>query len=162
MHYKITPATTSMARELTDIALAAKAHWGYSEAFMQACRDELIVDETLMQRPGCWYFVATESQRVLGFATLIDTDTDIELDALFIRPDVIGQGVGKALFNHCRKVCADLGKPHMFIQSDPHAAAFYARMGASKVGETTSLSIPGRHLPLFRLDTPELSEADTD
>ena len=34
-------ATAADAAELTDIAFRSKAYWGYSEEFMEACREEL-------------------------------------------------------------------------------------------------------------------------
>jgi hypothetical protein len=40
------------------------------------------------------------------------------------------------------------------IVSDPHAAGFYAKMGASHVGEVPSCVIPGRLLPLFEAVVP--------
>jgi hypothetical protein len=35
----------------------------------------------------------------------------------------------------------------MTIDADPHAEAFYLAMGAVRVGEAASESIPGRSLP---------------
>jgi hypothetical protein len=37
------------------------------------------------------------------------------------------------------------------IQGDPNAKEFYQRCGAIQVGELTSLSFPGRMLPLFEI-----------
>ncbi|MCO4698660.1 hypothetical protein LRR80_04748 [Streptomyces sp. RO-S4] len=56
------------AGELTEPALRSKAHWGYDEAFMASCREELTVRPsevgerrtTLAERDG----------RVLGFTTV--------------------------------------------------------------------------------------------
>jgi hypothetical protein len=37
------------------------------------------------------------------------------------------------------------------IQGDPNAARFYERVGARRIGERESASVPGRMLPLFEL-----------
>ena len=50
---------------------------------------------------------------------------------------------------------AAAGAGRMVIQSDPHAEGFYLHMGARRVGERASDSIPGRVLPLFVLETAE-------
>jgi len=39
----------------------------------------------------------------------------------------------------------------MIIQGDPNAEGFYRAMGAERIGEQESHSIPGRMLPLFSL-----------
>jgi hypothetical protein len=36
---------------LSALAMRSKAHWGYSAAFMQACRDELTVSAELLPWP---------------------------------------------------------------------------------------------------------------
>jgi hypothetical protein len=38
------------------------------------------------------------------------------------------------------------------IEADPFAAGFYERMGARRIGTVASGVIPGRWLPLYRLD----------
>jgi SAM-dependent methyltransferase len=40
------------------------------------------------------------------------------------------------------------------IDADPHAEAFYVAMGAARVGESPSGSIPGRMLPRLELSVP--------
>ena len=44
------------------------------------------------------------------------------------------------------------GATELYIEADPFAAAFYERMGAVRVGEVPSASIPGRVLPAYRTD----------
>lgn len=39
----IRDARPDEAGELTELALRSKAHWGYDEAFMASCREELTV-----------------------------------------------------------------------------------------------------------------------
>jgi hypothetical protein len=40
---EIRKARPDEAGELTELALRSKAHWGYDEAFMASCREELTV-----------------------------------------------------------------------------------------------------------------------
>jgi len=39
------------------------------------------------------------------------------------------------------------------IDADPNAEGFYLKMGAERVGESPSGSIPGRMLPLLQVST---------
>ncbi|MFM9861975.1 MAG: hypothetical protein ACKVRO_00070 [Micropepsaceae bacterium] len=50
-----------------------------------------------------------------------------------------------------------LGSCTITIESDPGAAGFYRRMGARDAGLAPSGSIPGRFLPLLKLDLRENS-----
>lgn len=46
---------------------------------------------------------------------------------------------------------AELRLPRIRIHSDPHAEAFYVKMGAVRIGEIESTVFPDRKLPLMEL-----------
>ncbi|MDJ0759293.1 MAG: GNAT family N-acetyltransferase [Woeseiaceae bacterium] len=144
----IRAAVSEEARLLSELALRSKAHWGYSDAFIEACRNELTVQPEQIQNCVC----ADDDGVVIGFYGLAElADDGVELEALFVEPSSIGSGVGKALIEHAISRAASLGASRMLIQGDPNAEAFYLAAGASRVGERASGSIPGRSLPLFEI-----------
>ncbi|MBV6698540.1 GNAT family N-acetyltransferase [Kitasatospora aureofaciens] len=147
---QIRSARPEEAGLLTGIALRSKAYWGYDEAFMAACRDELTLDAAAIER--AWAVVAEDGERVVGFATVTGTPPEAQLDMLFVEPDVIGRGVGRALFACARGRAEELGCRRLTIDSDPNAEPFYRAMGAVRIGVTPSGSIPGRELPLLVLE----------
>ncbi len=65
----------------------------------------------------------------------------------------MGRGVGRALFEHARKVAAEAGATVVEIDADPYAEPFYLRMGARRVGEVQS-EVDGqpRVRPLLHLE----------
>ena len=141
------------ADELTDIALRSKAYWGYSEAFMHDCEDELRVTTTKLQATKYDFAVARLGTNIVGFYTLENvTEDTLELEALFVDPDYIGKGAGKALFEHAMQRAESLKAKRVEIQSDPNAEAFYLAMGAKRVGLKPSDSIANRSLPLLSID----------
>jgi GNAT superfamily N-acetyltransferase len=73
------------------------------------------------------------------------------LEDLFVEPDAIGTGVGRLLIEHVCRRAAGEGMTSLSIDADPNAEAFYLAMGAVRVGESPSQSIPGRLLPQLRL-----------
>jgi GNAT superfamily N-acetyltransferase len=73
------------------------------------------------------------------------------LEDLFVEPDAIGTGVGRLLIEHVRARARAEGMTSLSIDADPNAEAFYVAMGAVRVGESPSASIPGRMLPQLRL-----------
>ena len=143
------------AVEMTRLALRSKAHWGYSSAFMRACRDELTVTAKAIGDDGRYYEVALDGAELVGFYALEDQCEDrIELGAMFVEPGRIGTGVGRLLMQRAITYAARLGARLMEIVADPHALAFYRAAGATHCGECPSGSIPGRMLPLLGLDLP--------
>lgn len=145
------PARPDEAGALTGIALAAKQHWGYDQAFMDAVRDELtFTAETIAQR----HFVVAELKgEVIGFHSIGGEPPNGELEDVWAKPSQIGTGLGAILWHHAMATAAALGHEHLGIDAEPFAEGFYLKMGAERVGEVASGSIPGRVLPKLRAST---------
>ena len=135
---------------MSDLALRSKAYWGYDQRFLAACRAELTVHAVDVDRLRVT--VAEESGRVAGFYGLGGGPPEGELSFLFVEPDRIGTGLGRMLWEHCLVTAARVGLSRIRIESDPFAEGFYLAMGAVRVGEVSSGSIPGRELPLLTFD----------
>lgn len=143
-------AEKSEAESLSALAMRSKAHWGYSEEFMDACRQELLVTEEMIERDANYYAVAEKEGVTVGFYALTSlSDSNIELDLLFVEPNHIRSGVGRMLFEHARNYAAANGGRTLFFQGDPNAEGFYRAMGARLAGTQESFSIPGRFIPTF-------------
>ncbi|MET8597015.1 GNAT family N-acetyltransferase [Streptomyces althioticus] len=144
---RIRKARPDEAGELTELALRSKAHWGYDEAFMASCREELTVrpSEVGERRTA----LAERDGRVLGFTTVDGQPPEGAVGMMFVDPEALGQGIGRALFAHALGSARDAGFRRLTIDADPNAESFYRAMGAVRIGETPSGSIPGRVLPLL-------------
>ena len=140
------------AESLTRIALAAKAMWGYDDAFMAACRDELAVTNARLDDPDLSYELAEVHGQVTGFSAVENLGPGrFELEALFVDPDQVRRGTGRVLLERAVSRIGVAGGGALVVQSDPHAAAFYRACNALQVGERESASVPGRMLPLFEI-----------
>lgn len=146
----IRPARPGEAALLSDLALRSKGHWGYDAAFLESCRAELTLSEAeLAVRRTC---VAEVDGAVVGFGTLEGAPPVGEIGMLFVDPDAIGQGMGRALLAHLVDLAAAAGFARLRIEADPYAEEFYLAQGAVRVGGIASGSVPGRVLPLLELD----------
>ena len=148
----IRPARPDEAAEVSDLAIRSKGHWGYSAAFLDACRDELTVRPE--QCDGVHLFVAEHSGNVVGFVRLDGEPPAAELADLFVDPAAIGSGVGRRLLECAIEQARRLAIERLMIEADPNAESFYLRAGAVTIGDVPSGSVIGRRLPLLELAIP--------
>ena len=137
------------ADTLTDLALAGKAFWGYDEDFIEACRAELTFHPDEVARRHI--VVAEIDGAVTGFYSVDGDPPAGELGNLWVRPDQIGTGLGRVLWQDALTTAAAAGYVNLDIDAEPFAEGFYLRMGAERIGEVASGSIPGRVLPQLRI-----------
>ena len=145
----IRAARPDEADVLSDLAVRSKGHWGYDDAFLDACRAELAVAPDACD--GEHVLVAVLDGSIAGFVELEGSPPKGELAALFVDPVHIGGGVGSRLLAAAVSRAAAMGFESLVIDADPEAQEFYLRAGAVRIGEVASGSIPGRSLPQLEL-----------
>lgn len=146
MDITVGTATHSDADELTAIAFAAKRHWGYPEAWIEAWTDELTVDDEYVRNNRV--FVAKSGSRILGWYALAEDENGRWVDFCWVLPEAIGQGVGRTLVNDAFERAADLGWATLKVIADPNAEGFYSKLGFRRIGEYPSVP-KGRQLPVL-------------
>jgi GNAT superfamily N-acetyltransferase len=150
MECALGPATAAEARELSAIAHAAKAHWGYPEAWMRDWATQFEITPELIAR--CWTCVSRIDGRAIGFAVVDDGPS--ELVHLWVRPEAQRRGIGRRLLGAAVDAARSRGLTALRIESDPNATAFYESCGARRVGERAAPmpGAPDRVLPLLAID----------
>jgi GNAT superfamily N-acetyltransferase len=133
MKVEIRRATPDEADVLTEIAHAAKRHWGYPENWIQHWKADLTITPEFIDRNEV--YVAINEEGIIGCCAIAFSESVAELEHMWIRPEQIGTGVGRALFAHIKERAANLNLPELEISADPNAEGFYERMGARKIGE---------------------------
>ena len=154
---QITRARPEDADALTEIAFAAKRHWGYPERWIQLWRDVLTVTpEFVAANPT---FSAIEDDRIVGFSSLT-TKPRPDLTHLWVMPSAMGRGFGRALFASAIAEAKALGFSAFEVEADPNAELFYVHMGAIRIGTNVS-EVDGvrRELPLllYQVSQPEFA-----
>jgi GNAT superfamily N-acetyltransferase len=145
---EIVRAKVDDAERLTQIAHAAKRHWGYPESWIAAWGDILTMRPEFIAANVA--YCAVEENRTVGFYVLTTESDGLHLDHLWILPDAMRRGIGRALFQHAVEQARTRGFTTIQIEADPNAEAFYQRMGATRVGTVVS-EVEGerRELPLM-------------
>ena len=149
--FTIRPARPEEAADLSALCKRSKAHWGYDATFMALSDAALTISPSLIGAGRV--LVAERGGALLGMASLDPLKDGVwDLLHMFVDPSAIGSGAGRALFAAIAQLARGLGGAVLSIQADPHAEAFYLRLGAVRTGEAPSESVPGRMLPMLQYD----------
>jgi GNAT superfamily N-acetyltransferase len=152
MPLQIQRAAPEDAEQLSAIARAAKAHWGYPRAWLSAWEPSLRITREYLQRQ--LVFVGTADRELIGFYALEQRGDWWSLEHLWVKPGQHGRGAGRRLFAHALDTVRGIRPGFVVIESDPFAAGFYVRMGARQTG-TVAAPVdgdPNRRLPVFAIE----------
>ena len=79
----------------------------------------------------------------VGFATTLPAGHDIELEDLFVHPDWMRKGVATRLIADVVNRARDAGARRVAVTANPHAMAFYLRVGFSGSDQVETDFEPG-------------------
>jgi GNAT superfamily N-acetyltransferase len=83
---------------------------------------------------------------IVGFATWLGVGDVVELEDLFVDPEWMGQGAGRALVQDLVAITRKRGARRIEVTANPHALAFY-----EKAGFVAGLEIETRFGPAPRM-----------
>ena len=90
---EIVRARPGNAATLTDIALAAKRHWGYPERWIESWRRELtILPESIA---GQEIYMAMATGQTVGFHALRSDEERLRLEHFWVVPRAMNNGIGR-------------------------------------------------------------------
>jgi N-acetylglutamate synthase-like GNAT family acetyltransferase len=136
MDIQIRRATPDEADVLSEIAHAAKRHWGYPENWIARWQDDLTITPEFIANNEM--YVAIIGEEIAGCCALVLSDSLTELEHMWIKPEHMGNGVGRALFHQVMERAAQHNAKVVELSADPNAEGFYERMGAKRIGEVRS------------------------
>jgi GNAT superfamily N-acetyltransferase len=145
----IRPPRPDEGERLREIAIAAKAHWGYPLEQVWSWADQ--GDFSAAGLRAKEFFVAEEDGRAVAFASLIEGEAVCVLDDLWVEPVGMGKGIGSALFRTAADRARALGARTLEWEAEPHAVGFYERMGGRYLRDSPP-SEWGRVLPVMGLE----------
>jgi len=150
MPIRIRLAQAGEARALGALCVRSKAHWGYDAEFMRLSYRSLQIDAAAVEL-GRVFVAVDEASNLLGVADCCELPEPHAFDLLhlFVDPQALRRGVGRALFEAACTWCIVQGGTKLVILSDPNASACYQRLGALLIGEAPSDAVPDRALPLL-------------
>jgi GNAT superfamily N-acetyltransferase len=119
---------------LREIAVEAKAHWGYDRGLVEDWATRGDFEPGSLQAREV--YVAEADGEPVGWASLIPRGKVGWLEDLWIDPPWIGRGAGRLLFEHVADRARELGARRLEWEAEPNASGFYERMGATYVRDS--------------------------
>jgi GNAT superfamily N-acetyltransferase len=151
MNVLIRRARPDEADALTILAHSAKRHWGYPAEWIDYWKPDLTLTPDFISNHEV--FVATIDETIAGCCALVTSEGLAELEHMWIDPKLMGKGIGRALFEHSERRARELGFSTLELSADPHAEAFYERMGAKRIGDVAAdMFGQSRVLPRMRVE----------
>jgi GNAT superfamily N-acetyltransferase len=152
MDIEIRRAQPIEAEILSAIAHAAKRHWNYPEDWIAQWKLDLTITPEFISQNEV--FVALVDGEIAGCCALVLTDSLAEIEHMWMRPEHMGTGIGRALFEHSKRRAKERGARVLELSADPNAEGFYARMGAKRIGDFPAGMIGEEHrvLPRMRMN----------
>jgi GNAT superfamily N-acetyltransferase len=117
-------------------------------------RGNLLANPDVLEFPGAAVndgrtrVAAAADGRVIGFATALTGGDAIELDDLFVDPGWMGRGVGRALVLDVVAIARDQLAGRIEVTANPHALAFYQKVGFIVDHEVQTRFGPGSRMHL--------------
>jgi len=118
---------------LKEIAIASKGHWGYGPDRVRRWADE--GDFAPARLRQLTVLVAEVESRAIGWSSLESKGETCWLGDLWIEPDWIGKGIGRALFLRSAEHARALGAKWLEWEAEPNALGFYEKMGGRYLRE---------------------------
>jgi GNAT superfamily N-acetyltransferase len=146
---RIRRADPREGERLREIAIAAKALWGYDleRVTAWAARGDFTA-RSFQERD---VFVAEAERRVVAWAAVLVRGDVGWLDDLWVEPAWTRAGVGSELFRMAAARARRLGAGTIEWEAEPNAIGFYEKLGARYLRDADAPSAWGRRVPVYGL-----------
>ncbi len=140
-------AVSADLKTLNKISMASKRYWGYPEEWMARWKDDLTINDKHLSDASV--IVLEVNKTVSGFCVIHEDSMHYEVLHLWLKPEFIGQGLGRALLFYALQEIVVRELP-IIVESDPNAEVFYSKQGFVTYDKKESFP-KGRFLPLMKM-----------
>lgn len=119
-----------------------------------------------LAQPVCWYWVAEQDERIVGYAGLMCIRPVGDVQTIAVLPEHEGRGIGSALLRTLHGRARELGATEVLLEvraDNPRAQQLYRRFGYEHIHTRPRYYRDGTDALIMRLDltAPEPPAAPT-
>jgi len=152
---RIIPAREESLARINDLIVRSKSYWNWPADYLKKTLPLHEIEPSYLRRNQCFELLDVTDQLAAFFAVAVN-DARVVLDNLWVRPDLIGKGIGRQACEHVFRLAREYGSSDLWVIPDPPAEGFYEKMGFSDTGERVPSRVPGG--PVFSVYRIDLSE----
>jgi ribosomal protein S18 acetylase RimI-like enzyme len=133
----------------------SKAYWDWPEEYLSHAIPLHQITPGYLTSSHCFEVVAPRGELV-AFLSVSEGDDKVVIDNLWVAPEYIGRGIGKAAIRFVFKLARESGWTNVWVLPDPPAEGFYKALGFSDTGERVASRVTGG--PVFSVYCISVSE----
>ena len=155
LEVRIIPAREESLARINDLIVRSKSYWNWPADYPKKALPLHEIETSYLRRNQCFELLDVNDQLV-AFLAVATTDARVVLDNLWVRPDLIGKGVGRQACEYVFRLAREHHWTDLWVIPDPPAVGFYEKTGFSDTGERVASRVPGG--PVFSVYRIHLSE----
>jgi len=126
-------ATATDCRDLSDLAIRSKRHWGYSKEAMELWNENLTLTEDYLNSHTVIKAMLEEDP--VGFFSLEEIKPTTRIAHFWIDTPYLRKGYGSFLFRYMMKFLYDRNVEKATLVIDPNSQKFFEKKGAKVVNK---------------------------
>jgi GNAT superfamily N-acetyltransferase len=139
---RIVSARAESLDRINRLIARSKSYWAWPNGYLEQALPLHRVTPAYLRANRC-FEALDRSDVLLAFASVLESDDRVIIDNLWVAPEHIRCGIGKAMCEHLFRLARQTGWPQLWVLPDPPAEGFYFRMGFSHTGERVPSRIAG-------------------
>src|SRR5438093_5395228 len=155
LEIRFIPAREESLARINDLIVHSKAYWSWPADYLRKALPRHKIEPSYLLSNQC-FEVLDENDQLAAFLAVAISDARVVLDNLWVRPDLIGKGVGRRACDHVFRLAREYDWTELWVIPDAPAEGFYKKMGFSDTGERVPSRVPGG--PVFSVYRIDLSE----
>jgi streptomycin 6-kinase len=140
--------------DINELIARSKSYWDWSAEYLERALPLHRLDTAYLRSNYCFEILTVDGE-LAAFASIAVASVRITLDNLWVRADLIGQGIGRQTCEHIFAFARTRGWTELWVLPDPPSEQFYKRMGFSDTGERVeSRVVNGPVFSVYRIQLP--------
>ena len=136
----------SLAR-INDLIARSKSYWGWPAEYLEKALRLHKIEPSYLRSNQCFELLDVTDE-LAAFLAVAISDAKVVLDNLWVRPDLIGKGVGRQACEHVFRLAREHEWTELWVLPDHPAIGFYEKMGSRIQANGSRLVCPAARCSL--------------